>query len=583
MWNSLSGYGQLNMRAINLYPVKVKTLRGEKWGFINNRGNFAISPRFDYANDFQDNGLTVVSINDSFGIINTSGNFVVMPNYNYINQFSEGRAVAIYNGEYKLIDQNGSILNIKNYDFVGNFKNGRAMASAFDGKGKYLYGYLDRDGKEAIPLQYESAMDFVDGKTVVKIKDNDYALIGPNGEIYNRYKYYFVGSLGEGLLAFKEKMEGKYGYIDENGRVVIKPEFNMAQAFSQGRAIVNTSYNGIINKYGLIDKAGNYKIKPEYNDISLLGENKAAVGKAIIKEKPYMGSQYAIADIEGNFLTNFIYFGVSSYKNGLASAYDSKNTFFLDKRGSVVKSLPIVSGSGSLDFVGELIRAFVDNRFTYFNNGGRILWRQNTIIPINNMYRVKEEKYKPNKDYLIYYPQIEGMKYSVLENRVNERLKQLSQVKPVDPNVQLEYSYDRDFSIEFFKKNLLVLELNGYYYPLGAVHGMPIKNYLHIDLVTGRFYELRDLFKENSNYVQVLSDIIGEQLKKGTQHLYVFPGSYKGIRKDQPFYVDENALYIYFKPYEIAPFAAGFPTFKIPYGEISNIININGEFWRAFN
>jgi hypothetical protein len=42
-------------------------------------------------------------------------------------------------------------------------------------------------------------------------------------------------------------------------------------------------------------------------------------------------------------------------------------------------------------------------------------------------------------------------------------------------------------------------------------------------------------------------------------------------------------LYIYFTPYEIAPYAAGFPTFKIPFTQILNIIDEEGEFWKAFN
>ena len=31
------------------------------------------------------------------------------------------------------------------------------------------------------------------------------------------------------------------------------------------------------------------------------------------------------------------------------------------------------------------------------------------------------------------------------------------------------------------------------------------------------------------------------------------------------------------------PYAAGFPTFKIPFAEISNLIDTSGEFWKAFN
>ncbi len=175
------------------------------------------------------------------------------------------------------------------------------------------------------------------------------------------------------------------------------------------------------------------------------------------------------------------------------------------------------------------------------------------------------------------------MEDKTLEDEVNNRLKILSEVKPIEENVQLEYSYLGDFKIEFFNKNLLVLELHGYNFPFGAAHGMPNKIYTKIDLTTGEFYELKDLFKEDSNYVKVLSDIIGEQIKNNPEYSYIFPDSYNGIKEDQPFYVSKDALYIYFYPYEIAPYAAGFPTFKIPYEDIMDIINETGEFWRSFN
>lgn len=39
-----------------------------------------------------------------------------------------------------------------------------------------------------------------------------------------------------------------------------------------------------------------------------------------------------------------------------------------------------------------------------------------------------------------------------LEDGVNNRLKILSEVKPIEENVQLEYNYLGDFKIEFFNK-----------------------------------------------------------------------------------------------------------------------------------
>lgn len=407
-------------------------------------------------------------------------------------------------------------------------------------------------------------------------------MIDLEGRILNTYNYNSVGMLGEGLLSFQKNPQDQYGVMDEKGNIVIQPQFFFIDAFKDGRAVVNISQD-YSNKYGLINKAGTYIIKPEYNDIILLEENRVAVGRAIDKEKPFIGSIYAVGDTQGRLLTDFIYYGVSNYSGGLASAYDNKNTFFIDKGGNIVKSLPVVSGSGTLTMEGNIIKANVDYRTSYFDKEGNLIWKQNSIIPLNSQYKVIEKRYRPNKDYLVYYPEVYGMGDKGAEKKVNDQLKVLSQVKPIEEKVQLDYSYLGNFTIEFFKKNLLVLELQGYTYNFGAAHGMPTKIYPHIDLVTGRFYELKDLFKKNSNYVKVLSDIIGEQIKNDPQYSYVFPDAYKGIKADQPFYIGEDSLYIYFNPYDIAPYAAGFPTFEIKYKDIMNIIDKEGQFWQAFN
>ncbi|MEW9097346.1 MAG: WG repeat-containing protein [Clostridiaceae bacterium] len=565
-----------------IYPASLKTMRGTKWGYINESGELVIKPMYDDANAFQENGLAVVGINGIYGIINRAGDYIVEPKYGSIGQFYEGRSVVIDKDGFKVIDEKGRVITSKAYNYMSSYREGRAVFANADSGGNYIYGYLDLEGKEIIPAKYEEARDFNDGKAVVKLREGEYALIDRNGNIINTYKYAFVGNLGDGLLPFQPNIGGNYGYIDIDGKVVIEPKYSIALPFYQDRAIVNASQD-YINKYGLIDKRGNYIIKAEYNNIIDLGEDRYAVGMAINPEEPFRGSKYAIACAYGKFFTNFIYNTVTEYKRGLASATNDQYTFFIDKKGNIVRTLPGVRGSGTLELLNGLIRADVDYRLMYLDRKGKIIWQQNEIIPLNDRYKVREEKYKPNKDYLVYYPQVMGMKNKEAEMKVNDKLKELSAVKPIDANVQLDYTYYGDFEIEFFKKNLLVFQLTGYIYHFGAAHGMPSKNYPHIDLVSGRFYELKDLFKKDSDYVKVLSDIIGEQIKNNPEYSYVFPDTYKGIRSDQPFYVDENSLYIYFEPYEIAPYAAGFPTFKIPYNEIMNIIDTNGDFWRSYH
>ncbi|MDP4164199.1 MAG: RsiV family protein, partial [Bacillota bacterium] len=153
----------------------------------------------------------------------------------------------------------------------------------------------------------------------------------------------------------------------------------------------------------------------------------------------------------------------------------------------------------------------------------------------------------------------------------------------VSGNEQLESNYVGDFDVTFFKKNLVVIEISGYDYPFGAAHGMPVKKYAHIDVLSGQFYHLKDLFKQESDYVKFLSGIIAEKIKNDSTYSYLFPAGYKGISPNQPFFITSNALNLYFAPYEIAPYAAGFPTFTIPFEEIKDIIDANGSFWKSFH
>ncbi|MHC0036172.1 WG repeat-containing protein [Pseudoneobacillus sp. C159] len=570
------------VRGINLFPAVVKGVGGNRWGYINHKGKFVTPLKYEDAGDFQINGLAVVKIRGKYGLINQYGQFIVHPKYDSINPFFEGRATVIDDKGFKVINERGRVLTKKAYSFIGNYQNGRALFSGTNEENQYLYGYLTKQGKEVVPLRYQSATNFSNGKAVVKKQDGYYQLINLSGKTLNTYDQAFVGELSEGLMTFQQENGGKFGFMNEQGETIIEPAFTGAQAFRNGRAIVNTDRQYGF-QYGLIDRTGKLTIQPIYNDIKMLGENRVALGKAVEETAPFKGSKYAIADIDGNILTDFKFFNVQAYQNGYASATDGIHTFFLDKSGHVAKGLPIVKGNGTLTFEGELIKANIDMRLKYNNLKGLLVWSQNQVIRIDHRFRVVERKFNPNKDYLVYYPEVHGMRFPAAQKKVNQRLAELSAVKEMNPSKPLDSSYTGDFEVPFFRKRLIIFELNGYHYPFGAAHGMPSKIYAHVDLESGAFYALKDLFKQGSPYVKVLSDIIGEQIKTDPQYSYVFRDSYKGIAPHQPFYVDDNNLYIYFTPYEIAPYAAGFPTFKIPYNEIDTIINKEGPFWRAFH
>ncbi|WP_410514888.1 WG repeat-containing protein [Paenibacillus sp. BR2-3] len=573
-----------DLRTTALHPAPFKLKDGMLWGYVSDEGKTVIDPRFEYAEDFQENGLAIVQIKGHSSLIDSSGREKVKPIYSFIAPFSEGRAVVSDSKGYFLMDEAGKAVTSKRYDFLNSLQEGRALFYTGQDSGKIRYGYLDRQGKEVIPAAYEDASDFTEGTALVKTGSGEFALINPEGRQMHTYSHPFVGSPGDGMLSFQAAENGKYGYLRTDGTIAIQPQFTSALPFSSGRAVINTADN-YGNAYGLIDKQGRMVIPAQYYEVQQLGESRVALGTPLYPDQPYRGSRYEIADADtGKVLNNHPLLGVNNYSNGLASVYDAKETYFIDKSGGRAAQPPVLPGAGTLSFSGNLIRADVDQRTAYYNRLGKLVWKQNTVIPLRPPYSVLEKKYNPNKDYLVYYPEVEGIANVEVSRGVNDKLRKLSLAEGAGSgSASQEFSYTGDFSVAFFRKNLLVLELSGYHFPFGAAHGMPTRIYVHINLRNGKFYRLSDLFKPGSKYVAKLSEIVGKQIANDPQYSYVFPGSYKGISADQPFYVDEQALYLYFAPYEIAPYVAGFPTFRIPYAEIMGLISTEGEFWQSYH
>lgn len=576
-----------------LYPAMINTRYGRVFGYINYKGKFIIEPKYERAGNFNDFGLAVVEEKNLVGLINTKGEYIVKPIYESISPYKEGRAIYVLNEKMGVMDEEGKSITKKSYDFIMDYSGDRAVVGINNPNGFYNYGYIDRYGNEVIIPKFLQADDFKDDVALVKIKDKEYGLIDKNGNIINTYKYDYVGQYGNGLMVFANSSGGPFGYINREGKEVIKSIYTMAQGFKDGIAVVSEDegYNG---PYGGINVNGQYVFQPIYSEIKFLGQGKFALGMPIGKEKISTSSIYAIADDNGKRLTDFNYLVVGDYENGLSYASDTLNTFFINESGKIEKTLPVVSGSGELRVKDNIVFADIDFYPYYLTKSGRIIYKPNSTIELNDKYSVTRVKYRPNINYLVYNPEINGILNEKVQQDVNVKLKVMSRVNPsfeekkseplvITPDDVLGFNYYGDFSIKFFKKNLLVLDMTGYYYPFGAAHGMPSRKTPNIDLVTGKFYALGDLFMGGVYWTGELNKIIENMIKTDPQYSEIYQDGFKGITMDQSFYVNENNLYIYFAPYDIAPYAAGFVTFKIPFTEIQGMINKRGDFYKAFN
>lgn len=115
---------------------------------------------------------------------------------------------------------------------------------------------------------------------------------------------------------------GRYGYINRSGLVVIKPQFEDAYSFSEGLARV-----AVQHKYGFIDKAGNVVIEPVFDDAGDFVEGFVRVSK---------GNKYGFIDKDGSIAIPLEYELVSEFSEGLAGIYQQGKWGFINSKGEIV-------------------------------------------------------------------------------------------------------------------------------------------------------------------------------------------------------------------------------------------------------
>lgn len=568
--------------SINLFPAMVNTKNGTLYGYINSTGNFIIKPQYTQAMNFTENGTAIISKDGLWGLIDSTSRYIVKPTYDYINDFVEGIAVFTQAKSMGIMDEWGNVIPTKTYSFISDFSDGLAVVSMNKDDGTILYGYIDKTGKEVIPLTFSQATSFKDGYALIQTIKGTYEIIDKTGRVKTIFPYKSMGNFNDNFLTFSEAPNELLGYVDLNGYVVIPPKYTMASPVEDGYIIASTSVN-YIGKYGVINISNALIYPYVYNHIQYLNLNRFALGIPRSESSLFMNNLYALGDEKGRILTSFIFKNIGNFNNDITSASDLKYTFFIDQNGRRIKSLPIVEGTGTMSIKCGIVYADTDYWPMYLQTNGTIIYEPNYTIPLDDKYSVLKVKYKPNVNYLIYYPQMIGVTPPNIQALINTNLRNLSDLEKINETDALDYDRYGNFTVLFFEKNLFIPEINIYNYPFGAAHGLTTRKTPSINLKTGEFYTLSDLFKGGIYWTKYINAIITNMIKTDPQYEYVYPDGFKGITEDQGFYVDKTNLYIYFAPYEIAPYSAGFVTFKIPFSEISSLINKQGSFYQSFN
>ncbi|MBW6410473.1 DUF3298 and DUF4163 domain-containing protein [Clostridium weizhouense] len=105
---------------------------------------------------------------------------------------------------------------------------------------------------------------------------------------------------------------------------------------------------------------------------------------------------------------------------------------------------------------------------------------------------------------------------------------------------------------------------NDYYEFLGGAHGMTTRTSYTIDKNKEILLNLKDIFILNYNYKEIINKEITKQIKSEPDKYFDSGSEFKGIEENQNFYIKGKDLIIYYQLYDIAPYVAGIPEFKVP-------------------
>lgn len=278
-------------------------LQNGKWGFIDKTGKVMIKPQFDNiisdgycpASDFSE-GLNVVKVGGKYGYINEKGEFAINPQFDYAGVFSEGLAKVTLNGKTGFIDKTGKFIINPRFDSEFYLTPSSPFTSAsgernfwYDGEGfseglavvnighyEYIdgntnatidttgYNYVDKKGETVDYGPFVQAQEFFEGLALISRGVGKPFFITKSGNGKKAFDTEFdeAGSFSEGLAVIRNA-SGK-GYIDTSGKIVISPQFEVAEGFQEGLACVGVGKYPT-TKFGFIDKTGKFVINPQFS------------------------------------------------------------------------------------------------------------------------------------------------------------------------------------------------------------------------------------------------------------------------------------------------------------------------------
>lgn len=179
-----------------------------------------------------------------------------------------------------------------------------------------------------------------------------------------------------------------------------------------------------------------------------------------------------------------------------------------------------------------------------------------------------------NVNSTFYIPEVIGHWNIQVQRKINERIEET-----VDRLIDRQYEEQHatqfeemigTYELKTNERNVLSMTLENYAYAYQHAHGLTLMDALTFDVTTGKTYTLAELFKQNSNYLDVLTKKVKEQIRE--REIPIINEENVKVSPKQPYYIADKTIVLFYPLYEITPYYYGFPLFPISVYEIESLI-----------
>jgi hypothetical protein len=322
--------------ALNVYSqtyiIQVKPMGNKLWGYAGLDGKMIIPAQYEKCYKFSPGGYATVydKKNRQYQFINLKGekleteitSFKIQDGFGFdVDGFVNGLVAVKVGEKWGFLNSQGKLAIPAKYDNVTEFSSGYATAN-IDGS----YVVLNTKGEET-KVDVSGVMDvkpFTENLAPYRAADKNFGFIGPDGKEAIPAKFESVGYFSDGLAWAKADAK-QLGYINTKGEWIIEPKFAAGKEFdtSTGLARVKT-HDG---KWAYVDKKGEMLY---VNDTEVWGDfrNGLADGKKEDKRGFYNN--------KGEWVIQPKFEGVRDFKNGYAAAKLGGKWGVIDKTGKWV-------------------------------------------------------------------------------------------------------------------------------------------------------------------------------------------------------------------------------------------------------